>query len=105
MVICRDSEFQDPNMARSSSSSDSEGSSTSEEGPQVTTRSERLIRKYQIKRSLILERIFAIEQVISYRKIVLFYVQQRKPSHIYFVSYHKVLYCLGIIKNTNTLCG
>ena len=56
--------FQDPSMAtRSSSSSDSEESSTSEDAPKVTTRTERLIKKYQIKRSLILERIFAIDQV------------------------------------------
>ena len=48
--------------SRSSSSSDSEGSS-SEDQPKVTTKTERQIRKYQIKRSLILERIFAIEQV------------------------------------------
>ena len=62
MVICHPSEFEEPNMAsRSSSSSDSEGSS--EDQPKVTTKTERQIRKYQIKRSLILERIFAIEQV------------------------------------------
>ena len=48
--------------SRSSSSSDSEDSS-SEDQPKVTTKTERQIRKYQIKRSLILERIFAIEQV------------------------------------------
>ena len=64
MVICHQSEFEETNMAsRSSSSSDSEGSSSSEDQPKVTTKTERQIRKYQIKRSLILERIFAIEQV------------------------------------------
>lgn len=52
-------------MSASSSSSDSEGSSSSEEIPQVTTHTERIIRRYQIKKSLILERIFAIEQVFG----------------------------------------
>ena len=67
MVICHPSEFEEPNMAsRSSSSSDSEGSS-SEDQPKVTTKTERQIRKYQIKRSLILERIFAIEQVRKWK--------------------------------------
>ena len=68
MVICHPSELEEPNMAsRSSSSSDSEGSSSSEDQPKVTTKTERQIRKYQIKRSLILERIFAIEQVRKWK--------------------------------------
>ena len=50
-------------MSASSSSSDSEGSSSSEDAPKVTTRSERIIKRYQVKKSLIQERIFAIEQV------------------------------------------
>ena len=51
-------------MSDSSSSSDSEASSSgSEEFPKVTTKSERIIRRYQIKKSLIQERIFAIDQV------------------------------------------
>ena len=66
--------FQDPSMAtRSSSSSDSEESSTVED-VQVTTRTERLIKKYQIKRSLILERIFAIDQVSELCLIIAIYL-------------------------------
>ena len=66
--------FQDPRMAtRSSSSSDSEESSTVED-VQVTTRTERLIKKYQIKRSLILERIFAIDQVSELCLIIAIYL-------------------------------
>ena len=63
-------QYQDTKMSGSSSSSDSEGSSSgSDEMPQMTTKSERMIRKYQIKKSLIQERIFAIDQVF----IILFY--------------------------------
>ena len=49
-------------MSDSSSSSDSEASSSEEDIPQVTTHTERVIRRYQIKKSLIMERIFAIDQ-------------------------------------------
>ena len=54
-------------MSASSSSSDSEGSSTGDEMPKVTTHTERVIRRYQIKKSLILERMFAIEQVRTFK--------------------------------------
>ena len=63
-------------MSASSSSSDSEGSSTGDEMPKVTTHTERVIRRYQIKKSLILERMFAIEQVIflySFLESFIFY--------------------------------
>merc|ERR1719411_2192916 len=49
-------------MSDSSSSSDSEPSSSEDDIPTVTTHTERVIRRYQIKKSLILERIFAIDQ-------------------------------------------
>lgn len=67
-------------MSVSSSSSDSEGSSSSEELPQVTTHTERIIRRYQIKKSLILERIFAIEQVI----LGLFLPRQKRAKNVGF---------------------
>ena len=53
-------------MSASSSSSDSEASSSGDEVPKVTTHTERVTRRYQIKKSLILERIFAIDQVNVY---------------------------------------
>jgi len=46
----------------SSSGSDSEQSSSEDDIPKVTTHTERVIRRYQIKKSLILERMFAIDQ-------------------------------------------
>lgn len=49
-------------MSDSSSSSDSDVSSSEDDVPKVTTHTERVIRRYQIKKSLILERIFAIDQ-------------------------------------------
>lgn len=62
--ISADSKYkQISKMSESSSSSDSEASSSSEDVPNVTTHTERVIRRYQVKKSLILDRIFAIEQV------------------------------------------
>jgi len=58
----RENVIRKSKMSASSSSSDSEGSSTGDEMPKVTTHTERVIRRYQIKKSLILERMFAIEQ-------------------------------------------
>lgn len=49
-------------MSDSSSTSDSEASSSDDDVPKVTTHTERVIRRYQIKKSLILERLFAINQ-------------------------------------------
>ena len=49
-------------MSDSSSSSDSDVSTSEDDVPKVTTHTERVIRRYQIKKSLILERIFAIDQ-------------------------------------------
>ena len=49
-------------MSDSSSSSDSDASSSEDDVPTVTTHTERVIRRYQIKKSLILERMFAIDQ-------------------------------------------
>ena len=53
-------------MSDSSSTSDSEASSSDDDAPKVTTHTERVIRRYQIKKSLILERLFAINQVSYY---------------------------------------
>ena len=56
-------------MSDSSSTSDSEASSSDDDVPKVTTHTERVIRRYQIKKSLILERLFAINQVSTHEKL------------------------------------